>query len=62
MAKFAEKVTIDRKRKVVLIDGEEFPYFLAEEGPSVENPLDRHSPPVISLPLIANDVEIIPES
>lgn len=61
MPGLAKKITIDRKRKRVLIDGEEFPYFVSEDGPQVEDACNANAVPVVMLPVLAADVEIIPE-
>lgn len=60
MTELAKIVTIDRATKRVLIDGVEFPFYLAEGGPQVEDPLNPNAMAVVHLPLIADDIEILP--
>lgn len=60
MTELANRVTLDRANHRVLINGVEFPYYLAEDGPQVENPDSNSAMPVVYLPVIAEDVEILP--
>lgn len=60
MTELAKRITIDRANQRVLIDGVEFPYYLAEGGPQVENP-DGTDLPIVHLPILADDVEILPK-
>ena len=59
--RLAQKITIDRARKIVLIDGEVFPYYITEDGPAVQSPMGNSAIPVVILPVLALDLEIIPE-
>ena len=59
--KLARKITIDRQAKRVLIDGEQFEYHLAVEGPDVDNAMSSVDLPIVYLPVLAEDVEIIPK-
>lgn len=52
------EVVIDRQERTVALDGEDLPYFLAEEGPRVEELGEGLS--VLWLPIIVGDVEDIP--
>lgn len=61
MPDIAKKVTIDRQRHKVLIDGKEFPWLIAESGPEVEDIANRNAVPIVTIPIIAGDVEVIPE-
>lgn len=61
MPELAKKITIDRKAATISINGQEFPFAIAEHGPEVENPMATHDLPVVMLPVLARDVEIIPK-
>lgn len=54
------KVTIDRREKKVYLDGVELPWWLDERGPTVENPCSAHEIPVVCLPILASDLQVIP--
>ena len=60
--KLAKKITIDRENKRVLIDGKQVAYYLHVDGPLVTNVMVEHDIPVVHLPILAEDVEIIPAS
>lgn len=52
------EVVIDMERRNVLIDGQPFPYLLADRLPEVD--MDAHSIGVVWLPLIADKVTYLP--
>ncbi|UZF57698.1 hypothetical protein LH935_06850 [Gordonia polyisoprenivorans] len=58
----APKITIDRKRHKVYCDGVEFPWYIAERGPTVEGICTHNEVPIVSIPIIASDLEVIPIS
>ena len=60
MPELAGKITINRKTRTVHIDGIEFPWHIAEQGPDVESCAARRGVPIIHIPVFAQDVEIIP--
>lgn len=60
MPELAKKITIDRKHHKVYIDGTEFPYAIAERGPDIESADEAHAIPIVSLPILTADLEIIP--
>lgn len=60
MPEVPNKITIDRRRHKVFIDGVEFPWFIAERGPEVEDLANRNGLPIVTIPIIAADVEVIP--
>lgn len=62
MPEVPNKITIDRRRHKVFIDGVEFPWYIAQRGPGVEDLSNRDALPIVTIPLIANDVEVIPET
>ena len=62
MSPKAPKITIDRKNFKVFCDGVEFPWPIAEYGPEVESICTHNRPPIVSIPIIASDLEIIPDT
>lgn len=56
--RLARDVVIDRVRSTLTVDGREFPYWIAQQGPEV-----LHSPaegvPVVFIPLLADNVRIV---
>lgn len=61
MPELAKKIAIDRKHHKVYIDGVEFPYLIAERGPDIESADEAHAIPIVSLPILTADLEIIPK-
>lgn len=59
--KVAGKITLDRRRQKVYVDGIEFPWFIAEEGPTLTRTGALRGR-VVDIPVITHDVEIIPEN
>lgn len=57
----APKVTIDRKHHKVYCDGVEFPWVIEQRGPEVEGIAHHGALPIVLIPIIASDVEVIPE-
>ena len=62
MPEMAKKVTIDRKHSKVYVDGVEFPWHIAEQGPDVESAAAHRGAPTVHIPVLTRDVEIIPAS
>ncbi|QFG08071.1 hypothetical protein SEA_PCORAL7_10 [Gordonia phage PCoral7] len=60
MPEIAKKITIDRKLKKVFVDGVEFPWLIEQRGPEVENIATEDDVPIVLLPVLATDVEVIP--
>ena len=60
MAEIAKKITIDRKHCKVFVDGVEFPWLIQERGPEVENVSTKDDFPIVMIPVLATDVEVIP--
>jgi hypothetical protein len=56
-----ERIIVDEPQGRVYIDGERFPYYLAEEGPRVEPPARKGDLAVVWLPVLADSVGIIPK-
>ena len=62
MPEVPKKITIDRRNHKVIVDGVEFPWCIAKEGPEVDDIANRDALPVVTIPIIAADVEVIPAS
>lgn len=60
MPEVPNKITIDRRRHKVFIDGVEFPWSIVGGGPEVEDIANPDSLPIVTIPIIAADVEVIP--
>ncbi|QCG77593.1 hypothetical protein HOV42_gp10 [Gordonia phage Fairfaxidum] len=60
MPEIAKKITIDRKLKKVFVDGVEFPWLIEQRGPDVEDIANPEAIPVVLIPVLADDVEVIP--
>ncbi|QBG78401.1 hypothetical protein PBI_WALRUS_10 [Gordonia phage Walrus] len=60
MPEIAKKITIDRKHCKVFVDGVEFPWLIEERGPEVENVGAKDDFPIVTIPVVAVDVEVIP--
>ena len=60
MTKVPAKITIDRKQKKVFVDGVEFPWIITEAGPEVTSVAASDQIPVVTIPIFAADVEVIP--
>lgn len=61
MPELAEMVTLDLAQKKMFVNGEEFPWFISEQGPTfagLANPDEIRS---VTLTFYAKDVEVIPE-
>ncbi|QDF17454.1 hypothetical protein SEA_PHROSTEDPHLAKE_10 [Gordonia phage PhrostedPhlake] len=54
------KITIDRNQRKVFVDGVEFPWMIAEQGPDVDDIANPHAHPIVTIPILASDVEVIP--
>lgn len=61
MPKVAKKITMDRAGEMVYIDGVEFPWYIAEEGPWFQDVGNKFAIPVVYIPILAEGVEIIPK-
>ncbi|UVF60284.1 hypothetical protein SEA_MURP_10 [Gordonia phage Murp] len=60
MPEVPNKITIDRNQSKLFIDGVEFPWMIAEQGPDVDDIANRNAMPIVTIPIIASDVEVIP--
>lgn len=61
MPEVAKKVVIDRKRKKLFIEGVEFSWTMDQSGPHVERLPDDDSIGLVTIPICADEVEVIPE-
>lgn len=53
-------VTIDRRNQKLYCDGVEFPWLIEERGLEVERIASVDEYPVVLVPILAADVEVIP--
>lgn len=60
MPELAKKVTVDRARQKLFIDGVEFPYFITEEGVQVHDVATKDVIPTVTVTFFADDIEVIP--
>ena len=62
MQKLAEEIVLDEERHVLVIDGEDFPYYVAESGPIPESlSIDPDEMFVVWVPIITKSVRACPE-
>ncbi|MEV6432589.1 hypothetical protein [Nocardia sp. NPDC051463] len=61
MPDIAKLVTLDLAAKKLYIDGAEFPWWISEEGPTFGPLTDPRDVRRVTLTILADDVEIIPE-
>lgn len=54
-------ITIDRKQQKVLVDGDEFPWFITEDGPTVEGADNPEEVTTVTVSIFTDEVEEIPE-
>lgn len=64
MPELAKNITINLAEKKIYIDGVEFPWLVAEDGPTID-----HLPTAsngnlgrVSFPIFADHIEVIPEA
>lgn len=55
-----KKVIVDRSQQKVFVDGEQFPYFIAEDGIQIDH-LATDGPVLITVTFLAEDAEVIPK-
>lgn len=60
MPSLPNRITIDRAQHKVLIDGQEFPWFIEEGGPTIDGIDNANAAPVVWLPVLTKDIEVIP--
>ena len=61
MPDIAKLVTLDLTTKKLFVDGVEFPWYISEEGPTFGPVTDPRDACRVTLTILADDVEIIPE-
>lgn len=62
--RLASAVVLDHERRALFIDGVEFPWYLHQDGPTVEpNVTDESEPPtfVVHLPVICETYDVVGE-
>ncbi|UYB35505.1 hypothetical protein N9A08_12850 [Arthrobacter koreensis] len=60
MPKLPKKAVIDLRNGSLHIDGEEFPYYITEDGVGVNGLGGRRTIPILTFSVFAEDVEVIP--
>lgn len=61
MVKLPKKAVVDLANEKLYIDGEEFPWFITEEGVEVSGLLDRNVLPTLTFTMFSETVEVIPK-
>lgn len=61
MPALAQKVTVDLKQKKLFINGVEFPWYISEGGVDIAGLAASDELAMVSLTLLAADVEVISE-
>ncbi len=62
MPDFAKRVTLDLKQRKMFVDGDEFPWYISEEGPTFNALADHREMRQVTVTFMTEDVEIIPEN
>jgi hypothetical protein len=52
---------VDLRAKKLFIDGEEFPWFISQDGVDIEGLGDKKALPMLSLSILVRTVEVIPD-
>lgn len=60
MPKLAQKAVIDLQNKTFHVDGQEFPWHIAEEGVEVDGLLDPNAFCHLTFTMLAETVEVVP--
>lgn len=55
------KAVVDLRAKKLFIDGEEFPWFITQDGIDVAGLGDKNALPMLTLSILAETVEVIPD-
>jgi hypothetical protein len=59
--RLADKAVVDLRAKKLFIDGEEFPWFISQDGVDIEGLGDKKALPLLSLSILVRTVEVIPD-
>jgi hypothetical protein len=62
MPEIAKLVTLDLKQRKLFVDGQEFPWWIDEKGPILNNLAAPGELRSVTLTFYADDVEVIPEN
>lgn len=62
MPDIAKLVTLDLAKKKLYVDGAEFPWLISEEGPSFAPLSDPRDLRRMTITILADDVEVLPEN
>jgi hypothetical protein len=61
MPRLAKKITVDLQREKLHIDGQEFPWYITEEGVHATDLGNPNTLPIVTLSLLAETIEVIPK-
>jgi hypothetical protein len=61
MPELPRRAVIDLRANKLFIDGEEFPWYITEDGIDVIGLGDKHALPVLSFSILAETVDVIPK-
>lgn len=61
MSSLAQKITVDLKQRKLSINGIEFPWYISEDGVNIIGLASKNELAMVSLTLLATDVEVIAE-
>jgi hypothetical protein len=56
-----DKAVIDLRAKKLFIDGEEFPWYITQDGIDIDGLGDKNALPMLSLSILVRTVEVIPD-
>lgn len=60
MPSLPKKAVLDLRCNKLFIDGEEFPWYITEDGVDVAGLCGRHTIPTLSFTIFAETVDVIP--
>jgi hypothetical protein len=60
MPKLPKTAVLDLRCNKLLIDGEEFPWYITEDGVDVAGLIGNHTIPALSFTIFAETVDVIP--
>ncbi|MBF6189439.1 hypothetical protein [Nocardia farcinica] len=60
MPDIAKHVTVDLAQRKLYVNGEEFPYLVAEDGIQIDHLVARRGPTPVTVTFFTEDVEVVP--
>jgi hypothetical protein len=61
MPKLPDKITLNLDTEKLYVDGEEFPWYIAEGAVEVTGLMDPHTIPMATVSFFAETIEVIPQ-